>query len=130
MAIDYYSTTKYFDNTNCFTAKINKNIVSKQELLNILFVSLKFPDYFGFNWDALDECLTDFEWIEEKNIVIIHEELPRIGSASLKLYLSVLSDAIEDWKEGEEHKLEVYFPIEVKEQVEKLLSEAKADGLI
>ena len=130
MSINYYSTRKCCANINDFIVNINIGVISKNELLNELFITLNFPDYFGFNWDALDECLRDFEWIKEHKIIIVHEDLPKIGCVSLKQYLSVLNHAIEDWKEGEEHKLEVYFPIEVKEQVEKLLYEAKADELL
>lgn len=31
---------------------------------------LDFPDYFGRNWDALDECLADLDWIAEPVVVV------------------------------------------------------------
>ena len=69
-----------------------------------------FPDYFGLNWDALSECLRDFHWITEKGIVLVHDELPAIDEASLQTYLNIIIDAVNDWKEGEEHYLEIVFP--------------------
>ncbi|MFR9164902.1 MAG: barstar family protein [Dysgonomonas sp.] len=34
---------------------------------------MRFPNYFGFNWNALLDCLRDFDWIEEKYIILIHD---------------------------------------------------------
>jgi hypothetical protein len=33
---------------------------NKQALMTALAAGLDFPDYFGANWDALADCLTDF----------------------------------------------------------------------
>ena len=31
----------------------------KEDLLRRIGIALEFPDYFGMNWDAFDECLRD-----------------------------------------------------------------------
>ena len=36
-------------------------IRSKAAFLEAVAAALNFPDYFGHNWDALDECLADIE---------------------------------------------------------------------
>lgn len=35
---------------------------SKAELLRRAAAALQFPEYFGANWDAFYDCLTDFGW--------------------------------------------------------------------
>lgn len=34
----------------------------KNALLKAIGEGLKFPDYYGMNWDALEECLYDMAW--------------------------------------------------------------------
>lgn len=39
-------------------------ITSKHELLRLVARELRFPDYFGNNWDALVDCLRDIDqWL-------------------------------------------------------------------
>ena len=35
---------------------------------------LKFPDWFGANWDAFADCLTDLDWLPAKGYVVILEK--------------------------------------------------------
>lgn len=93
-------------------------------LLNELYLKLKFPNYFGFNWNALSDCLRDLDWIEEKEIIIIHRKLPLLQENDLKVYLNVLFDAVNDWKEGEKHYLTVVFPERYKSLIEKHLKKS------
>ncbi|WUT66377.1 barstar family protein [Streptomyces sp. NBC_00683] len=34
---------------------------------------LKLPDYFGWNWDALSDCLRDLKWLPAEHYVLIVE---------------------------------------------------------
>jgi RNAse (barnase) inhibitor barstar len=34
---------------------------------------LRFPDYFGENWNALDECLADLEWLDLRGYLLVIE---------------------------------------------------------
>ncbi len=106
---------------NSFIGIIPVKITSKKELLNKLYKKLRFPDYFGFNWDALSDCLKDFSWISEKNIYLIHSDLPSLGDTDTKIYLEVLEKAVQDWKNGDEHSLIVTFPKEIEEAVRKYI---------
>lgn len=44
---------------------------SKADLMNEFAAVLQFPSYFGHNWDALDECLADLEWLPGAGYVFV-----------------------------------------------------------
>lgn len=44
---------------------------SKEALLKSVGDTLEFPDYFGLNWDALDECLHDLSWLDNGKVILV-----------------------------------------------------------
>jgi RNAse (barnase) inhibitor barstar len=73
---------------------IPRGIRSKEKLFGILSDALRFPAYFGGNWDALEECLQDLSWLPENaSIVIVHEQLPFGDSNNRATYFSILDSA-------------------------------------
>ena len=82
-------------NENTRLAIIPAGIQKKTGLLSMLAANLKFPDYFGGNWDALEECLADLSWIPEGQVILYHKDLPLIENPiELRNYLQVLENAV------------------------------------
>jgi RNAse (barnase) inhibitor barstar len=53
----------------------------KEDFLSRVAEALSFPDWFGANWDALNDCLTDLDWLPMKTgYVIVFESSSRFGA--------------------------------------------------
>jgi RNAse (barnase) inhibitor barstar len=124
MAFRFVDNINNYQTRDGFVARIPAGIEGRDQLLKLLYKILNLPGYFGFNWDALSDCLRDFHWIEKKVVTIIHEDLPNLDNRELKVYLELLSEAIVDWKAGEEHEIEVIFPMAVKDKIDMLFISA------
>jgi RNAse (barnase) inhibitor barstar len=105
-----------------FIATIQKGLKDKDSLLAALAIALNFPAYFGNNWDALFDCLRDFHWMDEPNIVIVHDDLPNLPPTEIRIYLGVLRDAVQDWKPDETGSLQVVFNERDRATIERTLS--------
>jgi len=46
-------------------------VKTDKELFSVVAEAMKFPDYFGNNWDALDECLSDLDWLPVDGYLLI-----------------------------------------------------------
>jgi RNAse (barnase) inhibitor barstar len=66
--------------------------------------ALSFPDYFGHNWDALEECLADFEWLPAKGYILLITDAQAVlpdDEEEYETLLEVLDDAGEAWSKGQ-----------------------------
>jgi hypothetical protein len=73
----------------------------KAEFLSRVAGALDFPAWFGGNWDAFFDCLTDLGWRPAAGYVLILEhtdELRRDAPESLDTALAILADAAEAWR--------------------------------
>jgi RNAse (barnase) inhibitor barstar len=50
-------------------------VSTKEGFLEIASQALQFPDYFGMNWDAFEECLTDLSWSPGGGYVIVFNNI-------------------------------------------------------
>lgn len=71
---------------------------SKDELLTAIAEALALPEYFGHNWDALQECLQDLE-LDDRVLVLLVEhgsmlwqEIPREMSNLVDTWLASVGD--------------------------------------
>jgi len=72
--------------------------------------SLSLPNYFGANWDALDECLRDLSWIQQRKIILVHSKLPLSGNKADQLtYVEMLNSVVQSWNSDDAHDITVIF---------------------
>ena len=120
----FFYKNNYIDKheSDAIFIQIPTGIFKKSEILSVYFEKLSFPSYFGFNWDALYDCLNDLSWIVEYNIIIVHEDLPFLtDEKEREIYLKLLLDIIANWDVDSTHKLKIYFPEQYKNKIEMIL---------
>lgn len=96
---------------DAFVVIIDEDIYSKKELLDILNERMKFPPYFGFNWDALHDLLSDFYWVKSFDIFLIHKGKINLPDNDFRIYMELLQDALILWNNDKEHKFHVHFEL-------------------
>lgn len=73
----------------------------KQQFLALCAKQMKLPPHFGHNWDALADCLRDFEWLKSKGYVLHLSGGDKFAKAAADDYqtaLAVLGEAAAFWK--------------------------------
>jgi hypothetical protein len=100
---------------------VPSNLTTARDLLASLYDVLHLPGYFGFNWDALSDCLRDLHWVSQYEVIVWHLEVPAIEESALKTYLEVLLESVRSWRKGDGHCLRVVFPEGSKERIVQIL---------
>jgi len=57
-----------------------------------LFIKLELPDYYGSNYDALDECLEDIK-IKDTGIIIVFEHFDKLAKETRQVLLDIFDRA-------------------------------------
>jgi hypothetical protein len=77
-------------------------VCNKDEMLTLIGKALRFPEWFGHNWDALTDCLLDMGWLPATGYVIILDHCDGIharAEADFVGLLEVFQDAARQWSE-------------------------------
>ena len=110
----YDDEPKVYNEGNAYIAHIDA-VSSKKELFAELSKKLYFPEYFGFTWDGLLDMLCDLSWLNEKKIILSHDDLPTLCDSDMKAYLEILLEALKLWRTVEaENRLKILFPKKAK----------------
>lgn len=93
----------------CFDKEIfcsmieGKNCKKLKSLFEEFMVKLQFPNYFGENWAAFDECLNDLEWLEAEKYVLFINDIDKLlikDRQEFKTFINILISAIDEWASG------------------------------
>lgn len=68
-----------------------------QALLSTLAADLSFPEFFGHNWSALDDCMRDLSWLPGP-LMIRFTGLDRLAKRNLYLH-SQVCDCVAFWQQ-------------------------------
>lgn len=104
-----------------------RNIGRKEQLLNHFANTLNFPSHFGQNWDALEECLTDLEWVDGEGYVLYYDHIDPLLAEhpdQFETLLEILQDAVDSWKEDGSAMIVLLSGSKAPKNVEKLGEEA------
>ena len=85
------------------------DIASRAALYRELVQGLRFPGHLSFDWCTLSNCLSDFEWLTERRVVLKHNALPKLSELELWTYLDILAEAVVSCGPEEAHELVVVF---------------------
>ncbi len=84
-------------------ARIDLGAASDKEQLLAQFASaLAFPDWFGRNWDALEDCLSDLAWRAGEGHLLLIEKFGDLRAHrpdDFGVLLDILSSSAQYWRE-------------------------------
>ena len=67
------------------------------DALRAIAKALRFPDWFGGNWDALEDCLSDLSWRSGDGHVLVFRNWQALSGDDLGVLIDVLRSAAEFW---------------------------------
>lgn len=76
------------------------SLAGKPAMMRTLAEAFALPDYFGQNWDALQDCLADLSWLPGAVTVLIEQaEIPAaVAPDAWAVLLDILNDVARYWR--------------------------------
>jgi RNAse (barnase) inhibitor barstar len=79
-----------------------EGVQTKEGFLAAVAQALDFPDWFGHNWDALEDCLTDMSWQPADGYLVIlsrAQDFRRAQEEEFAMALRIFDAAADFWRE-------------------------------
>ncbi|MDY0092993.1 MAG: barstar family protein [Candidatus Vecturithrix sp.] len=95
-------TTTFASNSVTVVLIEGANIYDKPSFLQEFAKKFHFPPYFGRNWDAFYDCLTDLEWFDVRNLLVIYPQASKFRTLhpeDWQIAMQILFDAADYWKQ-------------------------------
>lgn len=91
---------------------------NSDEVFAFYCAALSFPEYFGWNWDAFDECIHDLYWIDGATIHIVHPDVPLKNDLDKR---TIMLSSIHEMKfySRTKDKLAIHFKMSDKREVQE-----------
>src|SRR5258705_13725559 len=77
-----------------------QKLTKKEQFLNHAALAMHFPDYFGDNWDAFEDCLTDLSWADADGYFILYDHTDVFAEHCPQHFdtlIEILKEAAEFW---------------------------------
>lgn len=77
------------------------NVTNKADFLKAIADAMLFPRYFGQNWDALEDCLTDLDWLNGDRFILLYEQpetFAQNDSSEWLVALDILRSTVDYWR--------------------------------
>lgn len=66
-------------------------------------MAFNFPNYFGYNWAAFDECLNDLSWLAAPSYILCIANFDALlfdDPTDRKILIEILSSSVKEWTQG------------------------------
>ncbi len=109
-------------------------VQTKNDLMSEIAGVLNFPSYFGRNWDALLDMVTDLSWMPAVGYVLLFKNaaaLLRLPGEDAAIFVRLCSAAVRHWQSGEDEagktipRTPVYFLFEEQASFCRLVADLK-----
>jgi RNAse (barnase) inhibitor barstar len=89
-------------NSLCLFYMDGRSISDEQTFFKKISSVMRFPDYFGHNWNAVEECIRDLSWSQASEYIIIYENFEVLAQKDPKAFdiaKSIFQEARDYWRE-------------------------------